>query len=533
MSRYLFALFMILGLLGPLNGVQAQTPPELIAPNLFLRGLQLPQGVRYTASFIKPVDDLPLRNISVEMTLPADAQLLEMLVSRQVQFDVIRRNRAGQLTLIWQLSRLTSDQSLDAFTFTLQQPLTAEVEFYMVAQTEDGIQQVENFFELPPLVVALQSESVINLTESRFTPLPDTGIQILPPADRLPLTLSTRLLAADFNPPPEYGRIWWCSLLDLQGLPQGSSAQVIVPLRRPVAAFTSLQLFRQQPDGSWEALPEQGVVTADGQFVVYNHPGGLVASGGPEEIQPETIPAQDMQIVQVDMPSPPQPAEPQSPENPPAEQPPPLTNLTDGTSNTIIIGEATQVPPTFSPPTVSSVTDGTSNTIIISEATQVPPTFPPPTVSSVTDGTSNTILIGEATLTPTFPPPTVSSVTDGTSNTIIIGEATLTPTFPPPTASSVTDGTSNTIIIGEATLTPTFPPPTQESAVPTAATGSALVTPTATLLPPPSVPPVIGGNPPPVQPPVFSPALAPLQPNPFGTGNPRVQIVILDRQLIL
>ncbi|MBL8116481.1 MAG: hypothetical protein JNJ78_03055, partial [Anaerolineae bacterium] len=55
MSRYLFALFMILGLLGPLNGVQAQTPPELIAPNLFLRGLQLPQGVRYTASFIKPV----------------------------------------------------------------------------------------------------------------------------------------------------------------------------------------------------------------------------------------------------------------------------------------------------------------------------------------------------------------------------------------------------------------------------------------------------------------------------------------------
>ncbi|MBN8621064.1 MAG: hypothetical protein J0L63_19280, partial [Anaerolineae bacterium] len=42
-----------------------------------------------------------------------------------------------------------------------------------------------------------------------------------------------------------------------------------------------------------------------------------------------------------------------------------------------------------------------------------------------------------------------------------------------------------------------------------------------------------GGNPPPVQPPVFSPALAPLQPNPFGTGNPRVQIVILDRQLIL
>ena len=78
MSRYLFALFMILGLLGPLNGVQAQTPPELIAPNLFLRGLQLPQGVRYTASFIKPADDLPLRNISVEMTLPADAQLLRL-----------------------------------------------------------------------------------------------------------------------------------------------------------------------------------------------------------------------------------------------------------------------------------------------------------------------------------------------------------------------------------------------------------------------------------------------------------------------
>jgi len=52
-----------------------------------------------------------------------------------------------------------------------------------------------------------------------------------------------------------------------------------VPLRRPVAPFTELFLFQQQADESWLALDDKGIVTADGQFVMYRHPGGLIATG--------------------------------------------------------------------------------------------------------------------------------------------------------------------------------------------------------------------------------------------------------------
>ena len=122
MARLVKTLLSVLLLLSLVAGVQAQSETILVAPDVFLRGLQLSDQVRYTASFIKPTDDTVLRNVSVEITLPPDAVFTEMLVTRQVQFDVVRVNRQGALTLIWQISRVAADTPLDSFSFTLAQP---------------------------------------------------------------------------------------------------------------------------------------------------------------------------------------------------------------------------------------------------------------------------------------------------------------------------------------------------------------------------------------------------------------------------
>lgn len=285
--RFVKFLLMILILMTPIPSAQAQSEP--IAPQIFLRGLQLAQGVRYTASFVKPTDATVLRNISIELTLPADTRLTEMLVSKQVDFDVVRVNSAGELTLIWQILRVAGDTPFEPFAFTVKEPLSTEIEFYIEWQSEDRTQFFENFFELPPLVNASQDEGQISPTLPGFAFVMRTGVQVSAPAPEVPYIMNVRVLSTDFNPPAELGNIWWCSLLEINNLPANTQVEVIVPLRRPVAAFTALQLFHQQADGSWKALEGQAVVTADGQFAMYTHPGGIVATGGDDSIQLEVV----------------------------------------------------------------------------------------------------------------------------------------------------------------------------------------------------------------------------------------------------
>ncbi len=445
--RRLLVLWVLIYLGTSLYGQEALT---FVAPNVFLRGIPVEQGFRYTATLIKSADDAALRNLSVEITLPANAHLVEMLVPRQVQFDVIRRDRQNRLTLIWQISRIDSTTNLDTFSFTLAQPLTSDLEFYAQFEDETGVLFVQNFQESPTLVT--------------------NTVQVIVNNAPISAELNATLLAAEFNPPIEYGDLWWCSLLQLDGVVQ--PLQVIVPLRRPIAPFTELILFQQQADNTWLPLENKGIVSADGQYVVYEHPGGLVASGGGVEIQPAIIPFE--QLVIVDVPDSTFPVVP-------TDVPP----VTDGSSNTLLISE----------PTTAPITDGTSNTVIIGETAS--------TIEPITDGTSNTVIIGEtaplATATnaktgngiiivgantgPTFPTPTLlpfidgtvrtiggtavptQGVTDGTSNTILLGEstATLLPFLEDGTVrtidgtaistQNVTDGTSNTLPIGDGTAT--------------------------------------------------------------------------------
>lgn len=292
--RYLTA-FMVIVLLLTSFLIPAQAQTQVIAPNVFLRGLQLADGVRYTAAFIKPSDNTAMRNMSVEITLPPDAEFLNMMVPQQAQFHVVRVNQAGALTLIWQTSRVAGEVPLDTFSFTVAQPLTSEVEFYLKWQTEDRLTVVENFLEVPPITVATDTEGSLSpLPEGGYEPIGNTGIQIAAPGNSA--LVAARMLADNFNPPEEFDDVWWCSLLELTGLDAGKTAEVIVPLRRPVAPFTALQMFQQQADGSWLALSTQAIVTADGLFAMYTHPGGLVATGGKEEIRAEVVVAVDLNI---------------------------------------------------------------------------------------------------------------------------------------------------------------------------------------------------------------------------------------------
>jgi len=274
-----------------------------------------------------------------------------------------------------------------------------------------------------------------------------------------------RVLPVSFNPPAEFGVFWWCSLAEMNGVPAGESVDVVVPLRRPIAPFTKLALFQQNAYGSWSLLPKMGTVTADGLSVAYVHPGGLVASGGEEGLQPAQVNLEEATdgtsntIAFSESPS--------QPDN--VVQ----TGVEDGTNNTVIIGEANSVPP--------PATDGTSNTVIIGEVDPIPPPATDGTSNTViigevdpvlppaTDGNSNTIIIGEETSAPAFSPTT--GAVDGNSNTIIIGEETSAPAFSPTTGA--VDGNSNTIIIGEVTLTP---PPALVTSTPEPEATLALIT---------------------------------------------------------
>src|SRR5687767_15148133 len=205
--RFLHLCLLVSVLLMMVGGAQAQETESVIAPNIFLRGLHLPQGVRYTATFIPSVDQA-LRNISVEITLPPEAQLIEMLVSQQVDFDVVRMNREGALTLIWQIARVPTETPLDAFAFTVVEPLTSDVEFYMEWKDANGTQLFENFLEVPPVTVALETEGALTVAPGAFQPVGQTGVQVALPDDMEPLTLIFHVLPVDFNPPAEYGDIW-------------------------------------------------------------------------------------------------------------------------------------------------------------------------------------------------------------------------------------------------------------------------------------------------------------------------------------
>ena len=148
--------------------------------------------------------------------------------------------------------------------------------------------------------------------------------------------------------------------------------------------------------------------------------------------------------------------------------------VTDGNSNTIIIGESSFGDTGCQ---FGTVADGTSNTLVFFSGAATECRLPIggstacviglPSLGGVGDGTSNTLFVGETPGAGCFVPfdtgrclvQTLPGVGDGTSNTILIGEIVSTSAgggcaLPLDGAgcaiAGVADGTSNTLLIGEA-----------------------------------------------------------------------------------
>ena len=445
--------------------------PDLVSPNIFLRGMQLPNGTRYAATFVKPSDEAELRDVLVEITLPANVVLTGMTVPGQAGVAEVRENGATR-TLVWRVARVEPGQALDTFSFVLAEPLSEALEFYMLWHDAGGTEYVEHFAETPPVQAASQVEAQVTVTQTGYIAVGDSGVQVSAEFVDPPLNLTVRILPASVNPPAAYGNIWWCSIVDISGVPAGQSIRVMAPLRRPIAPFTPLILFHQASDGAWAPLQGIGVVTADGLFVEYEHPGGVVALGGDPALQPAAVS---------------------------------LSVATDGTSNTVVIGEATAAP--VEQATQGAITDGSSNTVVIGEATAAP--VEQATQGAITDGSSNTVVIGEATAAP-VEQATQGAITDGSSNTVVIGEATAAP-VEQATQGAITDGSSNTVLVGEQTPTPVVRviTATPSAQAPTAAR------PTPTSRPPINLAPVIALNPTP----------SGVRITPLGSGGVRVLIL--------
>jgi hypothetical protein len=271
------------------------------SPQMMLRALRLPDGVRYTATFIKPTD-IALEEVQAEITLPPGIELMEVFETQEIRFEGIVHGNDGD-KLIWRsLAPISASAFLDTLAFTLSEEVVSDLAVTLAFKREgEEESEIIEITDKPAVIPAAATESVITLgadgTGGALVAVGDTGVLVGAAAGLLPddTTVTVRELPRDANPPPEVGDLWWCSLVAVENLPEGAALSVVVPLRRPLEPFTPVTLFALQDDGSWMQLETQGIVSPDGQFVSYVHPGGTIATGVESQLQP-----QPAEIVELD-----------------------------------------------------------------------------------------------------------------------------------------------------------------------------------------------------------------------------------------
>jgi hypothetical protein len=292
-----FTLILSIGGIAP-----AFTQPGVLidlSPQIVLRALDLGDAIRYSASLIKPAD-LDLQMASFSITLPADAVIDTVFETGSVTFSGVRRD-PNETTLNWTAADLSGASAIDALTFTLAEELTADMRVYVeyLSATMGAVALSGK----PEIALALaDQEGELSIgpegTGARMLPVGPSGVRVglAPGLLTEPVTITARQLAASENPPPDLTDdegllFWWCSVVQIDALPEGAAVTVMVPARRPIAPFTPVRLFQRRADGSWRPLEALGIVSGDGQYIQYVHPGGVIAAGVDETYRPRPVEA--------------------------------------------------------------------------------------------------------------------------------------------------------------------------------------------------------------------------------------------------
>jgi hypothetical protein len=289
----ILAALMLTGVVLARNASELQDPGAAQAattqtqPTVLFSGLDLPEGARYSVT-VHPSTTSSISNARVEVVIPTDAVLLEArhTPGRTVFIGV----SDGVLT--WMAPGYGVGEPVDPFPFLLARPLTSEVQV-RVSWDADETHVSAQFATRPSLSAPVRAaEGAVTLTGTGpadpSVEVLDTGVQLIvsPGAVTDGTTLRLTRMAPDANPPSGIGSPWWCAALRVEGLPPGEGVFVLVPARQVLPAGQPVTLFAQRENG-WEQLDQYGYATADGQYVGFLHPGGLVAAGVPSQLQPQ------------------------------------------------------------------------------------------------------------------------------------------------------------------------------------------------------------------------------------------------------
>jgi hypothetical protein len=218
---------------------------------------------RYSVTLARPAG-VALQDVRVEVDLPPEADLLEVLETPgRTAFAGRQAN-----TLAWTAPEFPADRPVDAFTFIVAKPLLSELS---VRASWGGANpgQAETA-TIPDILRGGSDEGIAVLVAppaGGLLPVGDSGVLIgAVPGVPFPdgaLVAVTRL-GPDQNPPQVASALWWCSLVDLQGIPEGSAVTVFAPARRPLPPDANVRLFARD-DETWSDTGEAAAVSLDGQ----------------------------------------------------------------------------------------------------------------------------------------------------------------------------------------------------------------------------------------------------------------------------
>jgi hypothetical protein len=192
-------------------------------------------------------------------------------------------------TLTWNTASSAPNDVVDAFTFFLAQPSDGAFD---IGATWGGGSAGQIETQIQPVVrPATDAEADVALDATTLghgvTPVGNTGVVIMAESGQIPdgTRLHVRVLGTDSNPSADPGDLWWCSIMEVDGLPANTGVLVGVPVRQPLPPEATIHLFAQQ-GVQWNELSDGAQVSADGQSVLYVHHGGVVAAGTAPSNQP-------------------------------------------------------------------------------------------------------------------------------------------------------------------------------------------------------------------------------------------------------